>query len=210
MRDLYVKVYKDLEFLGFNANEQLIISYILEFQNKNLPCFISDETFASHLNVSEATIKRVIKGLVEKGYLIRKTKNTQTGKERLLEINTYQLEEDLKGVMSRKAQNDPCARLKNDNKTSRKAQNDPCASIQNDLSASIQNDTIKDKRKKEKNLEKKSEDLKDKIEKDSLPSFATRFPGTSLSTLVQSEKAKELEEGIYEIITLNGKVIMRE
>lgn len=102
MTDLFLKVNKDLYKLKLNANEQLILSYILEFQEKNLPCFISNESFAEYLNTSETTVSRTLRGLEDKGYISRDTKNIKGGKSRNLAVNLDKINIELY-----KKQNDP-------------------------------------------------------------------------------------------------------
>lgn len=101
MTELFLKVNKDLYKLKLNANEQLILSYILEFQDKKMPCFISNESFAEYLNTSEKTVSRALKSLEDKGYICRDTKNVKGGKTRNLTVNLGRINIEL-----HKGQND--------------------------------------------------------------------------------------------------------
>lgn len=84
MTNIFLKVNKDLFSIGLNPTEILIAAQILEYQTKELDCFISDESFAKDFGVSQSTISRAIKSLESQGILVRKTKNTQKGKLRYL------------------------------------------------------------------------------------------------------------------------------
>ena len=52
MTDKFLKLNKDLWKLKLNANEQQILSYIMEFDKNTGDCSISDETFSMYLNTS--------------------------------------------------------------------------------------------------------------------------------------------------------------
>lgn len=93
---MFLKVEKDLFKLGLNPNQVIIIAQILEYQEKGLKCFISNEALSDMLNVSVSTIKRELNGLTELGILNRKTHVKQGGsggKERFMLINTAKIDE---------------------------------------------------------------------------------------------------------------------
>ena len=98
MTDKFLKLNKDLWKLKLNANEQQILSYIMEFDKNTGDCFISDETFSMYLNTSKSTVSREIKALEQMGYVIRNTKNVKGGKERHLKVNQKKIEEDISNV----------------------------------------------------------------------------------------------------------------
>ena len=82
----FLKVDKYLFSLGLDATEILIVAQILEYQNKGLECYISNETFAEWFGISESTIKRRMANLEAKNIIKRNTKNVQKGKERYLTV----------------------------------------------------------------------------------------------------------------------------
>lgn len=98
MTDKFLKLNKDLWKLKLNANEQQILSYIMEFDKNTGDCFISDETFSMYLNTSKSTVSREIKALEIMGYVVRNTKNVKGGKERHLKVNQKKIEEDISNV----------------------------------------------------------------------------------------------------------------
>lgn len=98
MTDKFLKLNKDLWKLKLNANEQQILSYIMEFDKNTGDCFISDETFSMYLNTSKSTVSREIKALELMGYVVRNTKNVKGGKERHLKVNQKKIEEDISNV----------------------------------------------------------------------------------------------------------------
>ena len=87
MTKLFLKVDKDLFLLDLNPTEILIISQIIEFQRNEKDCFMSDEAFSDNLGVSKSTISREIKKLEEQKIIIKSTKNTRSGRSRVMSIN---------------------------------------------------------------------------------------------------------------------------
>lgn len=82
----FLKVDKYLFNLGLDAFEIFIVAHILEYQNKGMECYISNETFAELLGTSVSTIKRRMDNLEAKKIIKRDTKNCQKGKERYLTV----------------------------------------------------------------------------------------------------------------------------
>lgn len=131
----FLQINKDLWKLKIDADQQYILSYVMEFHRNDRQCYVSDESFSMYLNVSTKTVSRKIKTLVDKGYITKETINKQNGKIRYLkpvlskiksDINAY---DNLQGTKcpleeseeNRKGQNDCCAK---DNLSFRKGQND--------------------------------------------------------------------------------------
>lgn len=92
MSNVFLKVNKGLFSMGLNPTEILILSQIIEFQTNTGICFISDKQLAEQFGVSESTIKREIKRLEDMGYIMRETRNTQTGRERVIKVNFESLQ----------------------------------------------------------------------------------------------------------------------
>ena len=93
MTDKFLKVNKDLLGIGLAPIEILIISQVLEFQTKDMDCFVSNETFAKDYNVSQSTISRAITTLKNKGFLNSVEKRTRQGTTRYLTVNVGKIEE---------------------------------------------------------------------------------------------------------------------
>ena len=93
MTDKSLKVNKDLLGIGLAPIEILIISQVLEFQTKDMDCFVSNETFAKHYNVSQSTISRAMTTLKNKGFLNSVEKRTRQGTTRYLTVNVGKIEE---------------------------------------------------------------------------------------------------------------------
>lgn len=93
MTDKFLKVNKDLLGIGLAPIEILIISQVLEFQTKDMDCFVSNETFAKDYNVSQSTISRAITTLKNKGFLNSVEKRTRQGTTRYLTVNIGKIEE---------------------------------------------------------------------------------------------------------------------
>lgn len=155
MTELFLKVNKDLYKLKLNANEQLILSYILELQTKNRECFISDESFSQYLNTSVKTVSRAIKSLEEKSYVIRETKNVKGGKKRYLTVDINQVNNDLTTVNLTIDKNEESTM---DKMTVDNGQNDRCT-MDNLSVVNGQNDLIKDNIKD--NIKEKEKDKVD-------------------------------------------------
>lgn len=88
MANYFLKVDKGLFGSGLNPLEILLVSQINEFQVNTGDCFISDKKLAENFGVSESTITRALKSLETKGYITRYTRNTNTGKERHIKVNS--------------------------------------------------------------------------------------------------------------------------
>lgn len=137
MTNLFLKVNKDLFGIGLSPIEILIVAQVLEYQTKNMDCFISDESFANDFGVSQSTISRAISGLKKKNILAADVKNTQKGKLRYLTVLTAEIEERAK------RQNDSC---ENEDSSLPNSQIDSCGNVNLPIS-NKQNDSIKDKLK---------------------------------------------------------------
>lgn len=142
MTNFFLKVNKDLFQLGLNPTEILLLAQVMEFQANTGDCFISDAVLAQNFGVSESTVTRTLKGLEQKGYITRATKNTRTGKERHITVNTNKIEEQLASVKMTDGENAPSVKM-------------TVGQASNCLLGNKQNDTIKD------NIKRK--ELKDNI-----------------------------------------------
>ena len=98
MTNLFLKVNKDFFKLGLNPTEILLLAQIAEFNTNTGDCFMSDKAMAEAFGVSESTVSRALKNIENKGFIIRATKNTRTGKERHITVNTDKIEEALATV----------------------------------------------------------------------------------------------------------------
>ena len=134
MTNIFLKVNKDLFGIGLTPIQILIIAQILEFQTKEKECFISNKELAKNYGMSESTVDRAIGELVKKAIIIRKTKNTQTGRVRYLCVNEVAID------ALRKQQNEVSA---NSKMTISKPQNEVSANVKLTFSKQ-QNDSIKD------------------------------------------------------------------
>ena len=131
----FLQINKDLYKLKLDADQQYILAYVMEFHRNNRQCYMSDESFSIYLNTSTKTVSRKIKSLVDKGYIIKETSNTQNGKLRYLKPVLNKIENDIKAYNNsqgtkcpleineeiRKGQNVYCGK---DNLSIRKGQND--------------------------------------------------------------------------------------
>lgn len=228
MTELFLKVNKDLYKLKLNANEQLILSYILELQTKNRECFISDESFSQYLNTSVKTVSRAIKSLEEKSYVIRETKNVKGGKKRYLTVDINQVNNDLTTVNLTIDKNEESTM---DKMTVDNGQNDRCTmdnlsvvNGQNDLIKDNIKDNIKEKEKDKvdffgQDQEQKGEEPAEEGNKPTpvtsnpadLPLFYLLFPEIRLEDLVSMGKARQVENNIYELTKIDGsKILVRE
>lgn len=93
MTDKFLKVNKSLFSIGLAPIEILIIAQVLEYQTKNMDCFVSNETFAKDYNVSQSTVSRAITTLKNKGFLNSVEKRTRQGTTRYLTVNIGKIEE---------------------------------------------------------------------------------------------------------------------
>lgn len=84
MANLFLKVNKDLFKLGLNPTEILLLAQVIEYNTNTGDCFISDKTLAEQFGISESTVSRGIKSLIDKGFLTRKTENVKGGRIRHL------------------------------------------------------------------------------------------------------------------------------
>lgn len=135
MTNLFLKVNKDLFNLGLNPTEILVLAQIMEYETNTGDFFMSNEALAKNYGVSESTINRTMKALETKGFITRTTRNVKGGKERHININYIQIQEQLTSVNLDVVEND-----KNDLQTSN------CTLTNFNLTFDKkQNDTIKDK-----------------------------------------------------------------
>lgn len=116
----FLKVDKDLFNLGLNPAQILIIAQVMEFQRNNCDCYITDKQLSENFGVSEKTISREIKNLIDLQFLSKETTNTRSGRKRKLYI-----------------------KYPTDNLTGANGQNDLCPT-DNLSNANGQNDLIKD------------------------------------------------------------------
>ena len=110
MANVFLKVDKDLFKYGLNPTEILILAQVIEFNTNTGSCFISDKALAEAFGVSEKTISRTIKGLEDKGFIVRDTKNAKGGKVRYMKANLPKVSTTDKLTVDNKAngQNDCC------------------------------------------------------------------------------------------------------
>lgn len=139
----YLKVEKSLYGLGFSPVELLIISQILEYQTKNMDCFISDEAMANNFGVSSSTISRAVGKLKREEFIETNTKYVQKGRIRYLTVNLNKLHNK---------QNDVCK--DNNNSTN---SNLPIAEKSNCLFRNKQNESVKDKYENKNNKKENCE-----------------------------------------------------
>lgn len=195
MTDKFLKLNKDLWKLKLNANEQQILSYIMEFDKNTGDCFISDETFSMYLNTSKSTVSREIKALELMGYVVRNTKNVKGGKERHLKVNQKKIEEDISNVnLSLVAPQQSKCQLSNVNL--------PIDNKQNDL--------IKDKLKD--NLKDNKEILSTDVDKISyeIPEVEEVKDGSRVekAILIAKEEAKKMIESGSTYRQLKGQLFI--
>lgn len=91
MKEVFLKVNKDLFTMGLNPTEILIIAQIIEFQTNTGDCYITDQQLAKQFGVSESTISRELKKLESNGLIVRETRNIKGGKERHLKLSSINL-----------------------------------------------------------------------------------------------------------------------
>lgn len=138
MTKLFLKVDKDLFLLDLNPTEILIISQIIEFQRNEKDCFMSDEAFSDNLGVSKSTISREIKKLEEQKIIIKSTKNTRSGRSRVMSINETTLNSLIAEAHKRDSEESAKVKL-----TIADSQIDDCAKVNLPI-ANKQIDFIKD------------------------------------------------------------------
>jgi hypothetical protein len=80
--------------LSLKPVERLIFGFVLSLEKNNKQCFASNGYFAQLLNVSSATVQRAIAHLVQRG-LLRHCLIHHSGTQRLLSVNTVQLEAEV-------------------------------------------------------------------------------------------------------------------
>lgn len=103
-KNSYLMVSKSLFRLGLSSTQILILAQVAEFNRTTGDCFISNKTMSDYFGVSESTIKREIKDLVNRGFITLNTKNTKDGRERHITLNQENIDKEIKA----KAQNEPC------------------------------------------------------------------------------------------------------
>ena len=93
MTNKFLMVSKDLFKLGLAPLEILILSQVMEYDRTTGDCFMSDKAFAEAFGVSESTVSRAIKSLVDvRGFIQKETKNIKGGRVRHMTINFIELE----------------------------------------------------------------------------------------------------------------------
>lgn len=100
LNNTFLAVDKGLFKIGLNPTQILLMAQVLEYQRNTGNFFMSDETLGNQFGVSYKTISREIKDLCEKGYLVKETKNTQTGKKRNIVANLTAIQEAIKKAAS--------------------------------------------------------------------------------------------------------------
>ena len=89
--DCFLKVPKLLFKQGMSPAEILIVSQILEFTSKGLPCYLTDAELALNIGASESTISRTIRDLANRGIVERETKMINGKRVRTLKADTSNL-----------------------------------------------------------------------------------------------------------------------
>lgn len=148
---LFLRLWKDLfEYKEMSLLSMAIYSQISEFEINKKECFISDEQLAEQFHCSTKTISREINKMVECGYIVKETVNTQNGRKRVMRTKPMD-------KMSVADEDEDNQRTKC-----------PLRNGQNDFSATDkmsprngQNDSIKD------NIKNNIKDKKEKIREDS-------------------------------------------
>lgn len=92
LNNTFLAVDKSLFKLELNPTQILLMAQIMEYQRNTGNFFMSDEALGEQFGVSSKTISREIKALSEKGYLVKETKNTQTGKKRNIVANLTKIQ----------------------------------------------------------------------------------------------------------------------
>lgn len=98
MTNLFLKVNKDLFKLGLNPTEVLLLAQIIEFNTTTGSFFMSDKALAEMLNISESTVSRAMRNMEGKGFIVRETKNTQSGRTRHIKADIGKIESYLATV----------------------------------------------------------------------------------------------------------------
>ena len=190
MTNLFLKVNKDLFKLGLNPTEILILAQVMEFNNNTGDCFISDKQLAENYGVSEKTISRTIKGLEDKGFLTRDTRNVKGGKQRHMLVNQKKIEE----ILTRDKMT-----LDNTNN----GQNDSCTTDKM-TGDKGQNDLIKDNIKDKKLKDNYGEALTAKAVKSSID-----YPVVTVAWLMDNKIAYDLIEDSANLVRVKatGKIV---
>jgi len=73
---------------GITWTQKLMLVEIDSFSKSNLPCFISNEHLAHHLQISESGVEKALRGLVKLGMVERKRESFGQGTRRILRVVT--------------------------------------------------------------------------------------------------------------------------
>ena len=73
---------------GITWTQKLMLVEIDSFSKSNLPCFISNEHLAKHLQISESGVEKALRGLVKFGMVDRRRESFGQGTRRILRVVT--------------------------------------------------------------------------------------------------------------------------
>jgi hypothetical protein len=73
---------------GITWTQKLMLVEIDSFSKSNLPCFISNEHLAQHLQISESGVEKALRGLVKLGMVDRRRESFGQGTRRILRVAT--------------------------------------------------------------------------------------------------------------------------
>jgi len=68
--------------------QKLMIIEIDSFTKNNLPCFVSNDHLAKHLQISESGVEKALRGLVKMRYVYRERESFGNGTRRILRLAT--------------------------------------------------------------------------------------------------------------------------
>lgn len=185
-KELFLKVSKNRYFDNKDLSplDMLILSQIEEFERNKKSCYMASKTFASNFNVSEETINRSIKKLVNMNY-ISSTLNNEHKDGKIQ--TTRQLSIVKKDVT-----------CQNDNTQSKTSEN---VTYQNDELLTCQNDSQKDNYLLKDNIKdnKKDNNNNEQIEKDKYTKEEYHIPKIETEEVVITRKPrKSLIEDLIE------------
>lgn len=74
--------------LQLNPTQIFILAKVDELNRNCGECFVSDETLAELFGVSKSTVSREIKALVDKGFIVKETRNIKGGRVRYMKVDS--------------------------------------------------------------------------------------------------------------------------
>ena len=95
----YLSIAGELLMLNIRPVERMIMGFVLSLEKANHRCFASNGYFAKLCNVSSSTSQRAVRNLVNRG-LLRHYLLHRSGTQRLLSINTAQLDADVQTALA--------------------------------------------------------------------------------------------------------------